>query len=909
MKFVPLVAVICLSFCFMPECQSKSAERQFDSYSANSRYARAANGKEKKDKKFDPKELEKPLLDENSIEEEYAERMLVFLDGQKTKPKNMNLKQKKKSMEADLMDRHPRGPANEPRVPTKRKKRVFVSEENVKWPNRIIPYTISSSTYANTNGINSVWSTAVNRFNEAGCVKWVPHTSETHFIEVVGNSARCASYVGYLRRSAQTLWLYENGCVYVDTALHEMLHAAGTMHEQSRIQDRENIISFNWAPVSSGSELNYEGYPLYNAREYDLSSVLQYGLTYGSTTYMYVNDPDLAYLTRITQNDLSFYDKAELNAFYRCADDCTNPPVCQNGGFVKQVDGVCSCECVDGLTGSDCTQLDTSSGCGGTIDLTSPGASDTIIMNGYQTGLTCTWLIKGPVKTKIRVNVDSLGLPTSSQGNCYHYIEIRDYLSGSKGKLICGNSGGASFTKKNLGPTNMMIVRFNSAQYNTISPGSGFSLTVTAEPSACSSSPCKYPATCTDGATINDYTCVCTAGYSGTNCDTVDASATVSDSFEDDFTTLMTHGTSGVDFQWSTNKYHRFNTIDKTASDGDLMAALRNNFFSTPFYYNYVAKMETSVVFESANRCLRFDYAIADNNIGGTYTTRLTVRVYSDAAPSTNEFITNTGNEWVTAEIDLPAVNNMKVEFEGRFGYQGLAVDNIRISPLLCNGPDPCDGVVCQNGGVCDVSGQCNCQLGFSGEFCENDVCSGNTCVNGVCDRTSSTEYTCQCDSGWYGSNCDVDPCLNTNCNQGSCEALSETQTQCNCDPGWFGSNCDVDPCLNTNCNQGSCEALSETQTQCNCDPGWFGSNCDVDPCLNTNCNQGSCESLSETQTQCNCDAGWFGPACDVDPCAGVNCNNGACMAQSETQTQCSCNDGWSGDFCDLRKLIPMKEG
>lgn len=58
-----------------------------------------------------------------------------------------------------------------------------------------------------------------------------------------------------------------------------MLHAAGTMHEQSRIQDRENIISFNWAPVSSGSELNYEGYPLYNAREYDLSSVLQYGLT------------------------------------------------------------------------------------------------------------------------------------------------------------------------------------------------------------------------------------------------------------------------------------------------------------------------------------------------------------------------------------------------------------------------------------------------------------------------------------------------------------------------------------------------------------------------------------------------------------------------------------------------------
>lgn len=38
---------------------------------------------------------------------------------------------------------------------------------------------------------------------------------------------------------------------------------------------------------------------------------------------------------------------------------------------------------------------------------------------------------------------------------------------------------------------------------------------------ACTSNPCKYPATCTDGATIDDYTCDCTDGYSGVNCDTI----------------------------------------------------------------------------------------------------------------------------------------------------------------------------------------------------------------------------------------------------------------------------------------------------------------------------------------------------------------------------------------------------
>lgn len=38
---------------------------QFDAYFANSRYARAANGKEKKGKKFDPKELDKVMFDFN----------------------------------------------------------------------------------------------------------------------------------------------------------------------------------------------------------------------------------------------------------------------------------------------------------------------------------------------------------------------------------------------------------------------------------------------------------------------------------------------------------------------------------------------------------------------------------------------------------------------------------------------------------------------------------------------------------------------------------------------------------------------------------------------------------------------------------------------------------------------------
>lgn len=42
-------------------------------------------------------------------------------------------------------------------------------------------------------------------------------------------------------------------------------------------------------------------------------------------------------------------------------DSCAGEPPCQNQGFMKY-NGVCSCVCPEGLTGSDCTELDTSPG-------------------------------------------------------------------------------------------------------------------------------------------------------------------------------------------------------------------------------------------------------------------------------------------------------------------------------------------------------------------------------------------------------------------------------------------------------------------------------------------------------------------------------------------------------------------
>lgn len=58
-----------------------------------------------------------------------------------------------------------------------------------------------------------------------------------------------------------------------------MLHAAGAVHQDSRENDRVPLISTNWGVIPRNAERSFRGYKTFNAREYDLGSVLQSPLT------------------------------------------------------------------------------------------------------------------------------------------------------------------------------------------------------------------------------------------------------------------------------------------------------------------------------------------------------------------------------------------------------------------------------------------------------------------------------------------------------------------------------------------------------------------------------------------------------------------------------------------------------
>eukprot|EP00105_Crassostrea_gigas_P041228 XP_019925376.1 PREDICTED: zinc metalloproteinase nas-25-like [Crassostrea gigas] len=161
----------------------------------------------------------------------------------------------------------------------KRGKRIFIKEDALKWPNKT--------------------------------------TNQPYYVEVIGNSTWCRTVPGFRRYKVHPLHISEKYCTSVSSALHEMMHVAGAVHEQSRSSDRYRVLNFRWAQIPKMDEPNYIGSDVSNARQYDLGSILQYPAGPGKAIYL--NDPDLEYLTRLRHIDLSFYDKAELNAFYKCA--------------------------------------------------------------------------------------------------------------------------------------------------------------------------------------------------------------------------------------------------------------------------------------------------------------------------------------------------------------------------------------------------------------------------------------------------------------------------------------------------------------------------------------------------------------------------------------------------------------
>ncbi|KAF7231433.1 meprin A subunit alpha isoform X2 [Nothobranchius furzeri] len=186
-----------------------------------------------------------------------------------------------------------------------------------------IPYILTDSLELNAKG---VILQALEEYRMRSCVDFKPYEGETSFISFTKLSG-CWSYVGD-ERKGQNVSIGER-CDTKAIVEHELLHALGFYHEQSR-SDRDDYVKIWWDQIEEGKEHNFNKYEDDFITDlntpYDYESIMHYRpLSFNkdettptiTTTTPYFN-------TVIGQRlDFSEVDITRLNRMYDCANTLT----------------------------------------------------------------------------------------------------------------------------------------------------------------------------------------------------------------------------------------------------------------------------------------------------------------------------------------------------------------------------------------------------------------------------------------------------------------------------------------------------------------------------------------------------------------------------------------------------------
>jgi hypothetical protein len=127
-------------------------------------------------------------------------------------------------------------------------------------------------------------------------------------VYITSLNSGCWSYVGELTHwKSQGLNLQSPGCDSLGISIHELLHALGQMHEQSR-PDREAYVSVNFAKIQAGKENNFQVDALEDVgRPYDMLSLMHYQATAFSTDGSATITPKPAAYGLYTNNSAEYH--------------------------------------------------------------------------------------------------------------------------------------------------------------------------------------------------------------------------------------------------------------------------------------------------------------------------------------------------------------------------------------------------------------------------------------------------------------------------------------------------------------------------------------------------------------------------------------------------------------------------
>ncbi|CAL8243620.1 unnamed protein product [Lota lota] len=163
-------------------------------------------------------------------------------------------------------------------IPTTRNAIICLSN-NCFWkksPNGLvmIPYIVSSDY---SSSYKSSIENAMQSFHQKTCIRFVPRQNQNDYISVE-NGNGCYSALGRTG-GKQVVSFKMQGCMYFGIMQHELNHALGFQHEQTR-SDRDQYVTINWANIEPSMAYNFQRSNTNNLNTpYDYSSIMHYGRT------------------------------------------------------------------------------------------------------------------------------------------------------------------------------------------------------------------------------------------------------------------------------------------------------------------------------------------------------------------------------------------------------------------------------------------------------------------------------------------------------------------------------------------------------------------------------------------------------------------------------------------------------
>eukprot|EP00079_Xenopus_tropicalis_P015538 XP_004913426.1 PREDICTED: astacin-like metalloendopeptidase isoform X2 [Xenopus tropicalis] len=195
---------------------------------------------------------------------------------------------------------------------------------NCLWPKTngtvYVPYTLDDE-YSN-NEVNTI-TAAMQVYATLTCVQFVPYTDEDDYVAIKSANG-CWSYMGR-QGGAQVVSVEKGYCTSEGTTMHELNHALGFVHEQSR-SDRDNYVNIMCQYISPGDIVNFEIMNTNNLNTiYDYRSIMHYPAwafsnTTGQNTIVAKPNPNIIIGAGSTMTSL---DIIKINRLYEC-DVCSS---------------------------------------------------------------------------------------------------------------------------------------------------------------------------------------------------------------------------------------------------------------------------------------------------------------------------------------------------------------------------------------------------------------------------------------------------------------------------------------------------------------------------------------------------------------------------------------------------------